>query len=1217
MQLASDTRIIHLACASHYSIGHASGTPSQYARLASSTGAGVFGVAEFGTFRSLPAFAKAAKVEGVKLVIGVRLGLCADATKRGLKKEERERILQGIPPTLQVRVLAEYEAKNGYSSPRDLGHVTLWAKNQDGLQELFRVSSLAWLRGYYYEPRIDYATFASLTDNVIATIGGAYGPCGKLLAAGRVGEAFDVAMRLLDSRPGALVEVTPQPLAVNKAWNEFASRLPAPAILAHQVRYARAEDAVAQKAMHAITNPRIEHFHDAGLAGSDWFWASEEEMRAWIDAKKMGIDFDAAAQVAREVADACEAKYAENPFACITPPTVLEAGETPASKLERLARAGIQRCKPEWPVEYEERLVAELRQLERQKFVGYVLYVNDVVALARELNIAIGPGRGSAAGSLVLWLLGITSKHLDPIKYGLLFSRFVDPQRVAPPDVDLDFDNTRRGELIEALRVRYGSDNVSHITNFNTMRGRACVKDVCRALGVDLQSSRALADAVDDELDEGAIALAFEQHEYAKSFDRRFPEVKPICLAIEGAVRSLSMHAGGVVCSPVPMYELIPVETRASDEDSERILVTAYDMKGVDSSGLLKLDALGLKTVGLLRDAQDLIRRRVPTFNLDEIDVEDARTLEAFTRQDFSGVFQYDTHSSYKLCNGVTFVQFEDVSTLTALNRPGPLDCGMADAFIERRKNNTPLPEPYGPAAARITEPTLGVIVYQEQIMQIAVEVAGYENPDGLRKMVGKKLLAEMEAEGPKFVAGCVRHSGLSQEAAQSLWGEIETAGRYVFNRSHSAAYALIAYMCQFLKVHYPAEFYCAALNIESDANEIRAIVRDAVAHGVEVAPPHVNWSQRQFDVVDGRIVASLLHLTGVGETAVAEILRKRPYISIDDFLERIERTKVNAKVIKTLAQAGALGELIANPRAIVDGLDDVSNDRNKKRRKWTTWSEGFATFTATWTDVQRRLNAATVNPTSVEDPFGQLLAGKVVDIPDDWDDSDGTNGWFSGCVNSLQERVVEASSDRNDPESRARVGKPFLVFELVGDKGKRARIKVEWCDYQRWKPLLKNGAFIAVHATIDARWKTLRPHSIVNLAAEIEEEGGVTPEGAALLYYHPLTEIKDKRATWNLKLVKQQAANGIYDAVPIMGLVLNVRPRLDKNGNEMASVGILHASGEFTEFTVFQSDWKHASAVLQPGRMVIVEVEPNEWKGSVGWVLTLDDDSEFGELEG
>ena len=1226
---------VHLTVATSFSYGKAVGSPTEIMKLAAHNG-GMVGIAEFGSMRSLRDVAKAAKTEGVKLVPGCRLLWCPDASKRAMSREEKEKITAGLLPSQYAAVVAQYEQKHGYTANvRDLGFVTIWALDNEALSGLYEVSSLAWVTGFYYEPRVDPQILARMHGKYAISLGGMNGPIGKLVAKGRTADAIELfrdrwekfgqCSRCLTEEPSddtdvnveslnatmlshIFVEVHALPMVQCKVWNEFVERelvpLGAKLLLTQPVHYPTREHADSQRAMEAIVNPRIDHMQDAGMPGDFWHFATYDELAASAPAVRCP-QFEQAAQNAFDLAQSCQAKFSENPNACITPILDL-GGEDPDVRLEKLARDGIKRLKPDWPAEYEERLMHELGSLRRQRFVNYVLYVNDVVDLAKSMNVALGPGRGSAAGSLVLWLLGVTSPHLDPIHHKLLFSRFIDPQRVAPPDVDMDIDGARRHELIAAMRVRYGENSVSHITNFNTERGRGLAKDVCRVLEVPLPTSIRLSNTIDEKMDDGAIEAAFETSPDAQDIDRSYPAIRPLCKMLEGSVRTLGMHAGGVVCSPGPIWKYIPVETRVDKDTDERIIVTAFDMKGVEATGLLKLDALGLRTVTLLTAAEKIVQRKIPGFSLDHIRLDDQPTLDAFTAQDFSGVFQYDTFSSYRLCAGVKFASFEDVSTLTALNRPGPLDCGMADAFLERRRTGE-VPIDYHPIVSRITKKTLGVVVYQEQIMEIATAVCGYANPDGLRKMIGKKLVSEMALEGPRFIEGALTHTpDIEPEKAKKLWADIETAGMYVFNKSHSDAYALIAYCCQYLKVHHPIAFYTAALNIESDSPRIRAIVADATAHGVQMLPPDINLSGSAFEAMDNGVMCSLGHLRGVGQVAGAAIVANRTYADFEDFMKKVSRQAVNSRVIGILAAAGAFGDMIPNPRAVHDAWDAVSKDQKRKKPKYKTWLEGFDDLCKErWSVTKAKLEMAKANPAVADDPFAEFLEKSFVEPPpDDMADVDGANCWLAGCVADKKEDAIGRFGDKSGPEFDARKGQAFCTFMLVSGEHK-VKVKVDWSEYALCKEHLADGKFVAVHGTFDARWSTFRAHAVLDLAEELEKESLL---GSCLMRRSPLLQLskpdKNDRYNWKLDVVLEQARRGDFSVVPVAGIVTHVRPKVDSKGKEMAWVGILHPTNAYVEVTFFASRWKaDIKEIVVPGKAICIMAEINHYNGRVSWI--------------
>lgn len=1200
-------RFCHLTVATSYSIGRAVGMPSSYVRAAAASGAGAIAISEYHSLRSLRDVAKAAKEDGVVAVPSVRLLWCPNAKARGLSQEDKAKVTAGLPPSMWADAIKEREARLGVANVRDLGYVTIWALDNEAMIAMYEVASRAWIDGFYYQPRVDCSILSAMRGRFAMSVGGWDGPVAKYVEAGRTTDALAL-FESLRACGATHVEVSAMPLFAAAKWNAWiAANKPewARPILTHPVCYLGKTDSDYQQVIEVLDDPMADSINDGGLPGTWWYFATLDELREW-SSKARTPWFEEAATETTNITDACSAVFVETPNACITPALDLGDDKTPRARLERLARERIHLLNPEWPPEYEARLAMELDALEKQGFCNYLLYVNDIIAMARSLGIAIGPGRGSAAGCLVLWLLGVTSPHIDPIAHGLLFSRFVDPKRVAPPDVDFDVDNTRRPELIEAMRQRYGAESVAHISNFMTMRGRGYALAVMRALGVPLGPAREFASTIDSEADVGAVEAAFtSQNGAARAIEMGWPSARRLMLGIEGNVRSLGIHAGGVVCSPGPLWQYIPIETRAHDKG--RMLVTAFDMLGTEATGLLKVDALGLKTVHLLSSAEKTVRRLFdPDFSLDKVPLDDKRTLDAFTAGDFSGIFQYDTALVRRWCEGITFTCFADVSTMTALIRPGPLDCGMAAEFIKRKKGETEVVVDYHEVVSEITRDTLGVIVYQEQIMAVADRLCRYPNPDVIRKMVGKKMMDALVAEGPEFIRRAMEHSDITQDKAQFLWDSIVTAGRYVFNKSHSDAYALIAYLSQYIKAHYPAAFYEAALNIESDGGAIRTVVGDALAHNVPILPPDVNESGDGFAASSRGVLCSLTHLRGVGDAATAEIIAKRPFTSFDDFMTRINRRAVNVRCVRTLAAAGAFDCWITNRRAVVDGIEAVAKDMGRKRRAYTSWLAGCeAEQPEQWDETRLRLEEARVNPAMGDDPFATYLRNsKVSPWPTELWRVDGTMMWLSGCVADMKIETEGRFGDRDTPEAAARKGCRFIVCRLVnGDHS--IRVKVAWSEYERhtW---MAEGMYVAVLGQIDSKYATLRASVVVDLASELDSP---TLWGACLMGQNPLAHLsrqgKPDRWNWCLASVMRQAMRGDFSIVPVAGIVTYIRPRFSAKGEEMGFIGVLHPSGACVDITVFSHRWnERVIQDMEPGDVVSIDAEINWWKERCSWVF-------------
>src|SRR5689334_216489 len=561
--------------------------------------------------------------------------------------------------------------------------------------------------------------------------------------------------------------------------------------------------------------------------------------------------------------------------------------------------------------EYEQSLSREISIIHQMNFSGYFLIVWDFIRYAKDHNIPVGPGRGSAAGSLVSYALGITD--IDPLQHELLFERFLNPERVSMPDIDIDFCMNRRGEVIEYVTRKYGRENVAQIITFGTMAAKAAIKDVARAMEVPYGDADRIAKAVPNTLN---ISLdeALKQSEQLAgmvSSDAKTKEVFDVARALEGMVRHASTHAAGVVISPVPLTDVVPLYKTNKDE-----IVTQYDMSGLESVGLLKMDFLGLTTLTVVDDALKMIRETTgQQLDLERISYEDPETYQIFSKGLTSGVFQFESSGMRDILRRYQPTQLTDLTALNALYRPGPIQGGMIDDFIARKHGLKPVTYDL-PELKEILEETYGVILYQEQVMQIANRLAGFSlgEADILRRAMGKKNREEMAAQREKFLNGCAVHKVPSKKAERIFDLMAEFAG-YGFNKSHSCAYALLAYQTAWLKTHYAVEFMAALLTSETGNTEkVVKYIHEARGMGITVLPPDVNTSDVDFTPVGEQIRFGLRAIKNVGENTVRGILEAREKLgkfrSLFELCDSVDPRLLNRRVLESLVKAGALDSL-------------------------------------------------------------------------------------------------------------------------------------------------------------------------------------------------------------------------------------------------------------------------------------------------------------------
>ncbi len=856
----------------------------------------------------------------------------------------------GIKPLLGCELYVAPGSRHDRKGKGDHHHLVVLAMDQVGYHNLVRLITQAHLEGFYYKPRVDKELLQELNAGLIALSSCLRGEVAQHLLADDLKSAEAAAREYAEIFPHrfyleAQANGLPEQAKVNEALLEWAPRWGLPLVATNDCHYLNREDARAHDVLLCVqtgktvnTSGRMQ-FHTDQL----YFKTPEEMARTFPYPELLART--------REIADRCDVTLELGTFRFPVFPEA--AGESTEELLSRKAKEGLSQrlatlmtpSRPE--ADYWQRLDYELAALGKMGFGGYFLVVADIVNYARKKHIPVGPGRGSAAGSLVAYSLGITD--LDPLAYGLIFERFLNPERLSPPDIDMDFCFERRGEIIHYVAKTYGWENVAQITTFGSMKTRQVIRDVGRALEVPYAEVDKIAKLVPEQM-KMTVARALEQEPRLRESRDTNPlvqEILTVAQALEGLPRHASTHAAGLVIADRPLVEYLPLYKGTKGE-----LVTQFDMKGVERVGLVKFDFLGLRTLTVIDQAVRFIRQsHDPTFDIHTISLNDPETFALLQVGNTAGVFQLESDGMRSLMVRLKPTTFEDIIALVALYRPGPMESGMIEDFVRRKHGEELVTYPL-PELEPILQETYGVILYQEQVMQIAASVSGYSlaEADILRRAMGKKIPEVMAAQKERFISGAVDR-GFPKAKAQALFTLIEKFAGYGFNKSHSAAYALIAYQTAYLKGHYPLEFLAALLN--SEINQTAALAKHIMGareQGLVLLPPDINLSRRDFSVEDGRVRYGLAGVKNVGSGAIQEVLEARKagsFESFSDFLERVNLSRVNRKVIEALIQAGAfdtLGKSRARLLAGLDvGLDRAQRTKNLQALKQMSMFEGLA----------------------------------------------------------------------------------------------------------------------------------------------------------------------------------------------------------------------------------------------------------------------------------
>jgi DNA polymerase-3 subunit alpha len=822
-------------------------------------------------------------------------------------------------------------------APAAYSHLVLLAKNRAGYRNLVRLTSIGYTEGFYRRPRIDKETLERHSEGIVCLAACLSGEVAHHLRQGKFEEAKQSAewFARLFGKDGFWLEVQQHGIAEERLVTEGMLRLGQElglgVVATNDAHYLRREDAEAHDVLLAIgTGSDLDDPKRFRFSGEESYVKSEKEMRALFPEHPEVLANTAT------VADACEFDFEKRYFVPSFPRPAEYASDE--ALLEDLARRGAERrYGTPLPAPVAERLEYELRVINTAGYAGYFLIVQDFIAAARERGIPVGPGRGSAAGSIVAYSLWITD--VCPLRFDLLFERFLNPERVSMPDIDVDFCFERRGEVIEYVRERYGRASVGQIVTFGTMKARAAVKDVARVLRVPPGE----ADRITKLIPSGpaysltipeAVQKVDEMRELVKG-NPLYQRLVSLSSRIEGISRHMSVHAAGVVIAPGPLSEYVPVCTAptrgaGAAADGEEAIITQYEMGALEKVGMLKMDMLGLKTLTVIHDAVNMIAERHGARpDMSTLDLDEPRVYELLREGRTAGVFQFESPLATDTLRAMRCDRFDDLVASNALLRPGPLDAGMHTVFIRRKLGQEKVSYPH-PSLQEVLEPTYGVITYQEQVMRIANVLAGFSlaEADVLRKAVGKKDSELIKKELGKF---CERAMALGhpKRMVDDLAAQIETFGRYGFNKSHSVAYSILSFQTAWLKAHYPAEFMAALLSSEiGNTDKVVQYINEARELGIEILPPDVNESGFKFTVVgDRRIRFGLGAVRNVGEGAIASIIegrRPEPFTVLPDFVGRIDLRLCNKRVLESLVAAGACDGLGGHRKQLIEALESA-----------------------------------------------------------------------------------------------------------------------------------------------------------------------------------------------------------------------------------------------------------------------------------------------------
>jgi DNA polymerase-3 subunit alpha len=1035
-------------------------------------------ITDHGVLYGVVDFMKAAKAEGVKPIIGIEAYLTPGSRfERPARRDDRRY------------------------------HMTILAENEIGYRNLMKLASRAYMEGYYYKPRIDAELLAEYSEGLIGTTGCLGGHVPQLLGVDEAADDdqrgternFDSAVAAaamyqdILGRDNFFIELQdhgiPAQRKIMDDLLDIGRRLDAPLLAANDSHYTHAHEADAHDALLCIQTGSVKSDENRFKFHSQEFYIkSSAEMRSLFDEERYPGASDNTLWVAERVDFDIE-------FGRILLPQFdVPEGHTEDTYLRHLVLEGAAGRYGVLEPEVQERIDYELKVISEMGFSAYFLIVWDLIEYATRRGIRTGPGRGSAAGSIVAYCLHITA--LDPLEFGLIFERFLNPGRKEMPDIDMDFDERYRGEMIRYSAEKYGSDHVAQIITFSTIKGKQAIRDAARVLDYPYSTGDQLAKAmppailgkdatIDQCLTEPAKDSAgnLRDHYAAASGLRDLlgtldgaTEIIETARGLEGLRRQDSIHAAAVVISPEPLMNIVPIQKKGDDAE----IVTQYEMHGVEALGLLKMDFLGLRNLATIERALELIEHNTGVRpDIDDVPLDDDVVFEMLRRGDSIGVFQFEGGPMRALMRNLGPDRFEHLIALNALYRPGPLGAGMHLEYADRKNGKSAIDYPH-PDLEPILSDTYGIIAYQEQVMQTAQVIAGFSmaEADNLRKAMGKKIPSVMQEQQERFVAGCVEN-GHPEELGKDLFGFIEHFAGYGFNKSHSAAYALVAYQTAWLKAHFPTEYMAALLTaVKSNKDKTAAYLHECRMMGIPVLVPGVNVSERDFMAADGEIVFGLSAVRNVGEAVVDLIVAERntngSYEDFFDFIDRVDIQVLNKRTIESMIKAGAFDSTGDTRKGLIEVAHQVVDATLDRRRaeeagQYSLFGGGDSSVSDITREVADHEWDKKVRLAFEKEMLGlyisdhpllgiEKMLSQMTDtpIPGLWDREDRSQATIAGVIGSVNRRYT-------------RKGDPMVYFSVEDLQG-----SVEAVAFPKTVanhgPMIREDAIVVVRGRVDHR---------------------------------------------------------------------------------------------------------------------------------------------------
>ncbi len=932
---------VHLHTHTHYSLLDGLAKVDELINQAKTYGMPALAITDHGNLYGVIEFYQKAKRAGIKPIIGVEAYLAAGSIHE----------------------------KNPAIDDKQRYHLILLAKNNTGYRNLIQLITIANLEGFYYKPRIDKEVLRTHAEGLIGLSACLSGEISRALLANNETRAEELAReyKAIFTPGDFFIEIGHHPNIercdeVQKKLVALAKKTDIPLVATQDIHYLHKEDARAQDILIAVqTNAHVDDPERLSMRQDDFSMRSPAEMH------ELFKDTPEAVDNTLKIADACNVELTFGKLQL--PNFILPEGKTAEEYLEQLCEERISKKYPDPTPEVRERLAYELSVIHKTGFATYFLMVQDFVNWAKDNKIVVGPGRGSAAGSIVSYILNIT--NVDPIRYSLIFERFMNPDRISPPDIDLDFADTRRDEVIEYVSKKYGRDHVAQIITFGTMAARAAIRDAGRAMGLSYGFCDRIAKLIPFQSN---LTEAFDSVLELKQLYETDPQTRELIDAakkLEGVARHASTHACGVVITKEPLTNVMPLQYATSGTDTDKkSLVTQYEMHAVEDLGILKVDFLGLANLSIIEETIKRIKERHDVdIDIDKISLDDPAVFKLFRDGETTGLFQFESAGMRRYLKELKPTELEDLIAMVALYRPGPME--LIPSYIARKNGREPITYIH-PRLEDALKNTYGIGIYQEQMMRIARDVAGYTlaEADTLRKAIGKKIKSLLDEQSDKLIAGMTKN-GIVEATAKAIWELFPPFARYGFNRSHAAAYALVAYQTGYLKAHYPADFMASLLNAESkNIERIALLVSESKSLGINILPPSINESNHGFTVVsESEIRFGLATIKNVGHNTVEAIMMERAragrFESLEDMLNRLRPGDINKKSLEALVKSGTMDDIVERAQVLKHIEEVLAYNREASKIREQNQS---SLFSASSTDTAGALRLPTVEPAAPKD---------------------------------------------------------------------------------------------------------------------------------------------------------------------------------------------------------------------------------------------------------